>query len=241
MSDERPAGRDPQREAFGSDRIEIRPPRPDEALSGIAARDRIDIAAAPLALALVAALGFAWIGGSHLLRLAGLAGAPAGPAAVQAVVERIIFVESSGDANLKNKRSSATGAAQFLDQTWLEMIRSHRPDLANRGEKEVLELRRDPELAREIVTRWVERNAAMLTKRGLPVTPGTLYLTYFAGPAGAVAVLTVAEDADAASLMASADASGRTTREKLVASNPFLGALTVGDLKSWADRRMRGY
>ena len=121
------------------------------------------------------------------------------------------------------------------------MIRAHRPDLAQgRGEKQVLELRRQPELAREITTRWVERNAAMLSKRGLPVTPGTLYLTYFAGPAGAVAILSVAEHADAAALMASADATGRTTREKIVNANPFLGTFTAGDLKSWADRKMRG-
>jgi hypothetical protein len=96
-------------------------------------------------------------------------------------------------------------------------------------------------LAREIVTRLVEQNATMLTKRGLPVTPGTLYLTYFAGPARAVAMLSVSENADAASLMASADATGRTTREKLVNANPFLKALTVGDLKNWADRKMSSY
>jgi hypothetical protein len=62
-----------------------------------------------------------------------------------------------------------------------------------------------------------------------------------AGPAGAVAVLSVAENADAASLLANADATGRTTREKLMKANPFLKELTVGDLKSWADRKMRSY
>ena len=81
----------------------------------------------------------------------------------------------------------------------------------------------------------------MLKKRGLPVTPGTLYLTHFAGPAGAVAVLSVSENADAASLLASADATGRTTREKLVKANPFLKELSVGDLKSRADQKMRSY
>jgi hypothetical protein len=80
----------------------------------------------------------------------------------------------------------------------------------------------------------------MLRKRGLPITPGSLYLVYFAGPAGALALLSGAENDDAASLMASADVTGRTTREKLVSANPFLKVLTVGDLKKWADRRMRG-
>jgi|SRR5258708_18422855 hypothetical protein len=45
-----------------------------------------------------------------------------GNAAVKTVVERIIAVESSGDSSAKNKRSSATGAGQFLDETWLELI-----------------------------------------------------------------------------------------------------------------------
>ena len=47
----------------------------------------------------------------------------------KALVERIIIAESNGDANARNKRSSATGAAQFVDDTWLEAIRRHRRDL----------------------------------------------------------------------------------------------------------------
>ena len=47
------------------------------------------------------------------------------------------------------------------------------------------------------------------------------------------------EEADAASVMASADATGRTKREKLVKANPFLERFTVADLKTWADRKMR--
>jgi hypothetical protein len=160
---------------------------------------------------------------------------------ISALVERIVAVESNGDPNLKNKRSSATGAGQFLDDTWLEAVRKHRRDLIQgRSDKEILELRRDDKLAREVATRLVEQYAALLGKRGLPVTPGSLYLAYFAGPAGAVALLSAAEDADAATLMASADATGRTTREKLVGANPFLKVLTVSDLKKWADGKMRG-
>ena len=64
------------------------------------------------------------------------------------------------------------------------MIGTYRPDLVQgRSDKEILELRRDPELAREIVARLVEQNAAILKKRALPVTPGTLYLAHLAGPA----------------------------------------------------------
>ena len=163
----------------------------------------------------------------------------AGPA-IDTVVDRIIGVESDGDPNAKNKRSSATGLGQFLDETWLDMIRAHRPDLAKgRSQAEVLELRRDPKIAREITARFTERNAGMLRKRGLPVTPGTLYLAHFAGGAGAVAILSAMENADAALVMATADATGRTKREKIVKANPFLERFTVADLRNWADRKMQ--
>ena len=165
---------------------------------------------------------------------------PTAASTVDAVVERIIDVESGGDPNAKNKRSSATGLGQFLDETWLDMIRAHRPDLAKgRNQNEILELRRDAKVAREITMRFTERNAGMLRKRGLPVTPGTLYLAHFAGGAGAVAILSAMEDADAALIMATADATGRTKREKLVKANPFLERFTVADLRNWADRKMR--
>jgi hypothetical protein len=165
---------------------------------------------------------------------------PTAEAAIDAVVERIIRVQSNGDPNANNKRSSATGLGQFLDETWLDMIRAHRPDLVKgRSQDEILELRRDAKVARDITARFTERNAGMLRKRGLPVTPGTLYLAHFAGGAGAVAILSAIENADAALVMATADATGRTKREKIVKANPFLEYFTVADLRSWADRKMR--
>jgi hypothetical protein len=221
---------------------EIRPPNRGEAIVPIVPRDGGGHRVWLLIGVLLAALGLGWIGGSNSHLFYDLNRPEMdGQAALNSVVERIIHAESDGDPNAKKKRSSATGAGQFLDGTWLEMIRLHRPDLVEgRSEKDILDLRRDPELAREIATRFVEQNAAMLSKRGLPVTPGTLYLAYFAGAAGAVAILSVPENADAASLMASADATGRMTREKIVGANPFLGGFTAADLKHWADRKMRG-
>ena len=79
----------------------------------------------------------------------------------------------------------------------------------------------------------------MLERWGMPVTAGTLYLAHFAGPAGAVAILSAVDEADAALVLASADASGRTKREKLVRANPFLAGFTVADLRNWANRKMR--
>ena len=215
---------------------EIRPPRPDERGYVVAARHWLS--AESITLVLGVAIGLAFLASFVLFRDAHL-NVTIDKTAAKALVECIIIAESNGDPNARNKRSSATGAAQFIDDTWLEAVRRHRRDLIQgRSDKEVLDLRRDPELAREIAVRLVEEYAAMLNKRYLPITPGSLYLAHFAGPAGAVALLSGAENADVASLMAAADATGRTTREKLVNANPFLKVLTVGDIKRWADRKM---
>jgi hypothetical protein len=189
---------------------------------------------------LAIALGIGWGAGLNLYNLL----APhvayfSDNAAVRDVVERIIRAESGGDPNAKNPRSTAAGAAQFLDGTWLELVRAHRPDLRALNVKDTLDLRRDARLAREMTARFAERHAAMLTARGLPVTAGTLYLAHFAGGAGAAALLTAQDDASAAEVMAKADSTGRTTREKIVQANPFLEKFTVADIKRWADRKVR--
>jgi hypothetical protein len=189
---------------------------------------------------IVAAFGLGWYGAASILPHDVKRDDSTGVMTIDAVVEKIISVESNGDPNSKNKRSSAMGLGQFLDETWLDLIRAHRPDLARGRHKDIiLELRRDAEITREITMRFTEQNAGILRKRGLPVTPGTLYLAHFAGGAGAVAILSALGDADAASVMASADATGRTKRDKIIRANPFLERFTVADLRSWADRKMR--
>jgi hypothetical protein len=187
----------------------------------------------------LAVLGIGLVGGSACYELLDYLGRElSGNDAIATVVARITEAESGGCPNTKNKRSSALGTGQFLDETWVRLIRTHRPDIARRSEREVLELRRDPELTREITTRLAEQNAAKLRRFGFPVTQGTLYLSHFAGSAGAVAILSAPQNADAATVMASADATRRMTREKIVNANPFLQRFTVADLKSWADRKM---
>jgi hypothetical protein len=197
-----------------------------------------------LQLAIVAgafsiALGAGWFGLAYSHRNFDNRDELAGREAVNAGAKRIIGVGSNGNPNAKNSRSSATGTGQFLDETWLDLIRTYRPDLIRtHSEKEVLELRREAGLAREMTTRFVERNAAMLRQRGLPVTPGTIYLAHFAGGAGAVAILSAPENTDAALVMATADARRRTKRKQIVKANPFLEHFTVADLKTWADYKM---
>lgn len=189
-------------------------------------------------LVLVGANGW---GTSALIRFVNNRYEVTGPAAVNALVDRIIGAESNNRFDATNKTSSAAGTAQFIEGTWLDLIRVHRPELTrSRTKAETLELRREPKIAREMTARFVERNAALLKKRGLPVTASTIYLAHFAGGPGAVAILSADENADAAWVMAKADAKGRIKRDQIIKANPFLQHFSVSDLKRWADRKMQG-
>ncbi|MGD9656182.1 MAG: hypothetical protein AB7U61_00845 [Methylocystis sp.] len=160
---------------------------------------------------------------------------------LKSLVDRIVTSESQGIADARNKYSSAVGLGQFINATWMELIRKHRPDLAGAmSDKEILDLRKDPELSREMTARYVEQNSSILLKKGLPVTPGSLYLAHFAGPGGAVALLSAPEEVDAATVMASVDGQPAKARERIVNGNPFLKGFTVKDLKNWAHLKMQG-
>jgi hypothetical protein len=147
------------------------------------------------------------------------------------LVDSIIGVESGGDPNATNPRSSASGLGQFIDGTWLATIKQARPDLAQgKTDAELLALKTDPQLSREMTEAYANQNQAILTKAGVPVTPGTTYLAHFAGPGGAVKVLQADPNAMAGDVLGSA----------VVKANPFLAKMTARDLQAWADRKMGG-
>lgn len=147
------------------------------------------------------------------------------------LIDSIIGAESGGDANAKNPNSSATGAGQFISSTWLDTIKAARPDLAQgKSDDELLALRSDPQLSRQMTEAYAAQNGEVLAKAGHPVTPGNTYLAHFAGPQGAVSVL----NADPAAPVSSVMSPGA------MKANPFLQNMTVADLRAWADRKMGG-
>lgn len=148
-----------------------------------------------------------------------------------ALVDQIIHAESGGNPNARNPHSSASGAGQFIDSTWLSMMKQHRPDLvAGKSPGEILALKSDPQLSREMTSAYASDNAGILSKRGLPVTPGSTYLAHFAGPQGAVGILSADPNAPVAGILTPA----------AVKANPFLNGMTAADLRAWADRKVSG-
>lgn len=97
------------------------------------------------------------------------------------LINSIISAESGGNPTARNPNSSATGAAQFIESTWLDMLAKNRPDLTGSRE-ELLALRNDPKLSAEMAQAYANQNGAILSRNGLPVTAGTTYLAHFAGP-----------------------------------------------------------
>lgn len=150
--------------------------------------------------------------------------------AIENTVSKIIGVESSGRANAKNPRSSASGLGQFTDGTWIATVRQHRPDLAGLSNRELLALKTDPALGREMTLRHTEDNAKALAAAGIPATEGNLYLAHFAGIGGARQALSAPDDASVSSVLGGS----------VVAANPFLKGKDIGWLKAWAAKKMGG-
>ena len=114
--------------------------------------------------------------------------------------------ESSFDPDAKTKTSSATGLFQFIEKTWLTMVREHGAkyglekyasaiddkccvdDGALR--KEILELRKDPTIAAYMAAEFTKDNAQHLENsiRG-DVGKTELYLAHFLGAGGAAKFL----------------------------------------------------
>ncbi|WP_342711500.1 hypothetical protein AAFG13_06570 [Bradyrhizobium sp. B124] len=145
------------------------------------------------------------------------------------LVDQIVGVESGGDANARNANSSAAGPGQFIDGTWLDMLAKHRPDITG-SRDELLALKTDPALSREMTAAYAADNGGILKGAGLPVTPGTQYLAHFAGPQGAVGILSADPSTPAGAVLGA----------KVVKANPFVANMSAGDLAAWADRKMGG-
>jgi Transglycosylase SLT domain len=120
--------------------------------------------------------------------------------------------ESGFNAGAKAPTSSATGLFQFIESTWLEMVRKYgdqhglgafasristangRPrvdDAATR--KAILDLRYDPELSARMAGELARENAATLQARlGRAPNAGELYAAHVMGPGGAVRLIEAA-------------------------------------------------
>ncbi|WP_109357476.1 flagellar biosynthesis protein FlgJ [Sphingorhabdus sp. EL138] len=129
-------------------------------------------------------------------------------------------LESGMRADAKARTSSATGLYQFIDQTWLGLVKdkgdqyglgwaqnaiSRRPNgqltVADRAQKSsILALRNNPEISAHLAGEFARDNSAYLQQQtGRKPESVDLYLAHFLGPAGAAKFLNRMDSNPAAS------------------------------------------
>jgi murein DD-endopeptidase MepM/ murein hydrolase activator NlpD len=154
------------------------------------------------------------------------------PESIAIIVSKIIRIESGGNPLARNPTSTAEGLGQFIHSTWLQVIKAHRPDLAgSRSREELLAMKFDPALSREMLTAFTRDNKAYLESKGGTITPGNLYLAHFLGAGGAHQALSTADDTSLSSVFSAG---------AINANRSIMEGKTVGDLKNWAARKMQG-
>ncbi|RWB10026.1 MAG: M23 family metallopeptidase [Mesorhizobium sp.] len=149
--------------------------------------------------------------------------------AVETLTDRIVHVESGGSARAKNPLSSATGAGQFISKTWIRMMNTYRPELARTlSNADLLALRYNYTISREMVRNLAREGEAYLRARGHQITAGRLYLCHFLGMEGAHQVLSASGSVQLSAVLGSA----------VIQANPFLTGKTAGYVVDWAERKM---
>jgi hypothetical protein len=147
------------------------------------------------------------------------------------VVDKIVGAESGGNSNAANPNSSAAGLGGFIDSTWLAMVQKYRPDVAaGKSAQDIIALKKDASLSREMTARYTQENQDFLRNQGLQPTDGNTYLAHFLGPRGAAEVLKADRSASVASIVG----------QDVVNANSFLQGMTAADLVAWADKKMGG-
>lgn len=155
-----------------------------------------------------------------------------------AYVRQIERIESGGKADAKNPNSSAAGALQFTEKTWLSVIEDRRPDLKQgRSRSEILNLRNDPDLSREMGGYLAQENVAAMQAKGIDVDAGAVYLAHFAGEPTASRVMVAGEDQPIASILS---AEQMTANASIRWAGKLFADFTVGDMRRWADAKMSG-
>jgi hypothetical protein len=136
-------------------------------------------------------------------------------------LDRLMAAESGGRLDAKNPRSTALGPFQFIESTFLFVVKEYFPsEVASLTNKQILALRTDMAFSRRAARAYCDHLIFALKNEGLPATTVNVRLAFLVGPAAAVRVLKTTPDQPLKKVL-SADA---------ISANPFMSGATVANL-----------
>lgn len=146
------------------------------------------------------------------------------------VIDRIIGIESGGNAAAKNPASSATGLGQFIESTWLNLFRKYFPEeAASMGKEAILELRKDSTVSRQMVEIYARENAKVLQGAGIAVNDAAIYLAHFLGPRGAASILAAKAGTPVSDILG---------QDQINANASILEGKNASEVVAWAQKKM---
>jgi len=136
-------------------------------------------------------------------------------------LDRLMAAESGGYQYKKNRRSTALGPFQFIESTFLFVVKRHfASEIAGLSERQVLALRTDMAFSRRAATAYANDLMSALKDSGLPVTTANVRLAFLVGPFAAVRVLRTRPNQPLR----------RVLSAEAVAANPYMSGATVAML-----------
>lgn len=149
------------------------------------------------------------------------------PMTMEVFLDRVMMAESGGRADLRADRSTALGAYQLIEGTFLGIVRRHfAVETASLNPTQLLALRLNPAFSRRVAEAFTRENATHLAGQSLEPTFQNLRLAYLVGPGGAVRVLRANPETPLAHLLSPA----------AIIANPFMVGMSARGLIAKAAR-----
>jgi hypothetical protein len=145
-------------------------------------------------------------------------------------LDRLMLAESGGRDDASNPRSTALGPFQFIETTFLNVVRRHfAAETGELSKQEILKLRTNRPFARRAAEAFTRDNAALLAIAGHEASLANLRLAHLVGPGAAVRILKAPVSTPVVSVLG-----GQVAR-----ANPFLVRMTAADLVRWSARSLK--
>jgi len=146
---------------------------------------------------------------------------------MEAFLDRVMMAESGGRADLRSARSTAVGAYQLIEGTFLAIVRRHfAAETAGLDQTRLLALRLNPAFSRRVAEAFTRENATHLAGHNLEPTFQNLRLAYLVGPGGATRILRANPEAPLSQLLSPA----------AIVANPFMVGMSARGLIAKAAR-----